>query len=48
MSTEVSVFAGSKLIIPIPLPKTSDKDDDPVAISFSNLPSYITLDNVKG
>ena len=30
------------------MPKTSDVDGDPVAISFSNLPSYITLDHFKG
>ncbi len=45
---ELNVVTGSKLIIPIPLPKTKDLDGDPVKISFSNLPSFIVLNNAKG
>jgi hypothetical protein len=45
--TELSIVTGSKNIIPIPLPKTSDIDGDLVEISFTNLPPYITLNSAK-
>ena len=48
VSTELTVFTGSKHIIPIPLPKTSDIDGDQVTISFYNLPPYLTMDIVQG
>ncbi len=46
ISTQLII--GSQDVLEIPLPKTSDQDNDTVALSFINLPSYVSYNNLTG
>ena len=44
ISAQISFFKEYVNVVKIPLPETFDQNGDDVSISFSNLPTYITLD----